>query len=107
MVFITSQSLNAEILRQQGLAREIAGEQIKISTGKKINQPADNPQDWVQISQIGRQQSINDAWGSNADFAKSRAEAAASNLKDINSLMTRVTELLVESSSTSTDSPVD
>ncbi len=105
MVFITSQSLNAEILRQQNLARDIANEQIKISTGHKINQPADNPQDWVQISQIGRQQSINDAWGSNATFANSRAAAAASNLSDINGLMAQVTELLVQSSSTSAESP--
>jgi flagellar hook-associated protein 3 FlgL len=105
MVFITSQSLNAEILRQQKLAQDIATEQTKISTGKKINQPADNPQDWVQISQIGRQQSINDAWASNATFAKSRAAAAASNLTDVNNLMARVTELLVQSTSTSSDSP--
>ncbi len=105
MVFITSQSLNAEILRQQNLARDIANEQIKISTGHKINQPADNPQDWVQISQIGRQQSINDAWGSNTTYAKSRAVAAASNLSDINGLMSQVTDLLVQSSSTSAESP--
>lgn len=105
MVFITSQSLNAEILRQQNLARDIATEQTKISTGKKINQPADNPQDWVQISQIGRQQSINDAWASNASFANARAAAAASSLGDINTLMSKVTELLVQSTSTSQDSP--
>lgn len=105
MVFITSQSLNAEILRQQNLARDIATEQTKISTGKKINQPADNPQDWVQISQIGRQQSINDAWASNATFANARAAAAASSLGDINALMSKVTELLVQSTSTSQDSP--
>jgi len=105
MVFITSQSLNAEILRQQNLARDIATEQTKISTGKKINQPADDPQAWVQISQIGRQQSINDAWTSNATFANSRAQAAASSLGDINSLMMNVTELLVQSTSTSQDSP--
>ncbi len=105
MVFITSQSLNAEILRQQNLAMEIAKEQTKISTGKKINQPSDNPQDWVQISQIGRQQAINDAWLSNSDFAKSRAAAASSNLSDINNLMSQVTELLVKSTSTSGDSP--
>jgi flagellar hook-associated protein 3 FlgL len=105
MVFITSQSLSAEILRQQTLAREIAGDQIKISTGKKINQPSDNPQDWVQISQIGRQQSINEAWLSNADFAKGRATAAASSLNDVNALMSRLAELLVTSASTSTDSP--
>ena len=105
MVFITSQSLNAEILRQQNLARDIATEQTKISTGKKINQPADDPQAWVQISQIGRQQSINDAWTSNASFANSRAQAAASSLGDINDLMMKVTELLVQSTSTSQDSP--
>ncbi|MBO9580355.1 MAG: flagellin [Sphingobium sp.] len=105
MVFITSQSLNAEILRQQNLARDIATEQTKISTGKKINQPADNPQDWVQISQIGRQQSINDAWASNANFANSRATAASSSLGDINALMSKVTELLVQSTSTSQASP--
>jgi flagellar hook-associated protein 3 FlgL len=105
MVFITSQSLNAEILRQQNLARDIATEQTKISTGKKINQPADDPQAWVQISQIGRQQSINDAWTSNATFANSRAQAAATSLGDVNTLMSKVTELLVQSTSTSQDSP--
>ncbi len=98
MVFITTQSLNAEILRQQRMAKEIAGEQAKISTGLKINQPSDNPQDWVQISLVGRQQSINEAWKSNLAFAESRSSKATSNLKDINSLMTRVTELLVGSS---------
>jgi len=105
MVFITSQSLNAEILRQQKLAQDIANVQTTISTGKKVNEPADDPQAWVQISQIGRQQSINDAWSSNATFANSRAQAAASNLTDINNLMSRVTELLVQSTSTSQDSP--
>lgn len=105
MVFITSQSLNAEIIRQQNLAKEIANEQTKISTGKKVNQPSDNPQSWVQISQIGRQQSMNETWQSNVTFADSRATQASSNLGDVNALMTRVTELLVESTSTSQDSP--
>jgi flagellar hook-associated protein 3 FlgL len=105
MVFITSQSLNAEILRQQKLAQQIANEQTKISTGKKINEPSDNPQDWVQISRIGRQQAINDAWAQNVTFAQSRATAAASSLGDLNGLIARVTELLVTSTSTATDSP--
>ncbi len=59
----------------------------------------------MQISQIGRQQSMNDAWASNATFADSRAQAAASSLTDINNYMSRVKELLVESTSTSQDSP--
>lgn len=105
MVFITTQSVNSEILRQQRLAQDIAGEQAKISTGKKINQASDNPHDWVQISQIGRRQSINAAWQGNLTFAESRAAQASSNLNEINNLMTRVTELIVASTSTADGSP--
>ena len=105
MVFITTQSLNAEILRQQNMAREIATEQAKISTGFKLNQSSDNPQDWVQISLVGRQQSINGAWQSNLQFADSRAAQATTNLNEINNLMTHVTELLVSSASTGPGSP--
>ncbi|MBN8829459.1 MAG: flagellin [Sphingomonadales bacterium] len=105
MVFITTQSLNAEIARQQRMAKEIANEQGKISTGHKINVASDNPQDWVQISLVGRQQSINTAWKDNLTFADSRAAKASANLGDINSLMTRVTDLLVTSTSTAQGSP--
>lgn len=105
MVFITTQSLNAEILRQQRMAADIAAEQARISTGRKINQPSDNPQDWVQISQIGKQQAINEAWANNITFAVSRSAKATSNLNDINNLMSRVTELLVTSTSTADGSP--
>jgi len=105
MVFITTQSLNAEILRQQNMAREIATEQAKISSGFKLNQPSDNPQDWVQISLVGRQQSINTAWRSNLQFADSRAMQAMSNLNEINNLMASVTELLVTSATTGPGSP--
>jgi len=105
MVFITSQSVNAEILRQQSLAREISTYQTQISSGKKFEQPSDNPQDWLQISSIGRQQSLTASWESNLNFAKSRAAQAASGLGDVNNLMTRVTELLVVSTSTSQNSP--
>ncbi len=105
MVFITTQSLNAEIARQQRMSSDIATEQAKISSGKKLIKSSDDPQAWVQISQIGRQQSINEAWKSNLAFAESRAAKATSNLNDINSLMTRVTELLVQATSTSDGSP--
>jgi len=104
MVFITTQSLNAEILRQQRMAQEIAGEQAKISTGRKINQASDNPHDWVQISQIGQRQSINAAWQGNLTFAESRAAQASTNLNEINNLMTRMTELIVTSTSASNGS---
>lgn len=105
MVFITSQSLAAEIARQQKMAKDIANEQSKISTGFKLNKPSDNPQDWVQISLVGRQQSINLAWQDNLKFAQSRAVKASTNLNDINNLMTQVTESLVTSTSTADGSP--
>jgi flagellar hook-associated protein 3 FlgL len=103
MVFITSQSVNSEIQRQQSLSQEIATLQLQVSSGKKFNVPSDNPQDWLQISSIGRQQSIASAWDSNLKFAQSRAAQASSSLSDVNNLMSRVTELLV--TSTSANSP--
>ena len=105
MVFITTQSLNAEIQRQQRLAQEIATEQTKVSTGHKISQASDNPHDWVQISQIGRQQAVASAWKDNLTYAESRASKATSNLDEINNLMSRVTELVISSTSTGNGSP--
>lgn len=105
MVFITNQSVNAEIMRQQGLASKIADYQQQISTGVKFQKPSDDPQDWIQISQIGRQQSLNQAWRDNLTYAQSRAAQAASSLTDVNNLMTSVTEALVKSTSQSPDSP--
>ena len=105
MVFITSQSVNSEILRQQNLSRDIATFQLQVSSGKKFDAPSDNPQDWLQISTIGRQQSLTAAWEDNLKFAQSRAAQASSGLGDVNNLMSRVTELLVTSTSTSPNSP--
>lgn len=105
MVFITNQSVNAEIQRQQGIAVTIATYQQQISTGVKFQKPSDNPQDWIQISQVGRQQSLNAAWQDNLTYAQSRAAQAASSLTDVNNLMLKVTELLVQSTSQAADSP--
>lgn len=105
MVFITSQSVNTEILRQQSLSKDIATFQAQVSSGKKFDVPSDNPQDWLQISTIGRQQSLTAAWQSNLKYAQSRAAQASSSLNDVNNLMTRVTELLVTSTSTSANTP--
>lgn len=105
MVFITSQSVSSEILRQQNLSKDIATFQSQVSSGKKFDVPSDNPQDWLQISTIGRQQSLTSAWEDNLKFAQSRAAQASSGLSDVNNLMSRVTELLVTSTSTSPNSP--
>ncbi len=105
MVFINSQSVGSEIKRQQKLAREITAIQSQVSSGRKFDRPSDAPQDWLLISNLGRQQALAESWQSNLEFAKSRAEQAGSGLRDINNLMTRVTELLVASASTKEGSP--
>jgi flagellar hook-associated protein 3 FlgL len=105
MVFITYQSISAEINRQHKLSQDIAGEQSKISNGKKITRSSDNPQDWVEISNIGRQQSSNDSWQANIQFAIARSAQAESNLNDLNTLMTRVGELIIQAAATGVDSP--
>jgi flagellar hook-associated protein 3 FlgL len=105
MVFITTQSLRAEINRQHAMSKDISTEQGKISTGHKLNAPSDDPQAWVQISLLGRQQAITTAWQDNLTFAQSRSAKAEANLNDINNLMTRVSNLLVTSTSTADGSP--
>lgn len=96
MVFLTTQSIKADIQRQQRLSREIAAEQTKISTGKKLVAPSDSPQEWVQISEVGRQQSMNAAWQTNVAYAQSRAAQADTNLTEISNLMTNASELMIK-----------
>jgi len=105
MVFITNQSVNAEITRQQGLSQDIARYQQQISTGVKFDKPSDNPQDWIQISAIGKQQSLNQAWQDNLKYAQSRAAQAETSLTDVTNLITTVTEKLVSATSQAKDSP--
>lgn len=105
MVFVTNQSINAEIKRQQKLAYDIAGYQQQISTGVKFDKPSDNPQDWIQISNIGRQQSLTEAWQSNVDYARSRSAQANSSLLDVSNLLTNVTEALIGATSQGPGSP--
>lgn len=105
MVFVTSQSVNSEILRQQSLAKEIVKFQTQISSGQKYDKPSEDPQSWIQISNIGRQQALTQSWTDNLKFGKSRAAQAESTLTDVNNLMTRVTELLVTSTSQGANTP--
>lgn len=105
MVFINAQSVNSEIKKQQALARDITTIQSQISSGRKFERPSDAPQDWILISDLGRQQSLAASWQSNVDFAISRADQADTGLRDVNNLMTRVTELLVASAGTAPESP--
>lgn len=103
MVSISFQTMSAEILRQQQLAQSIAEDQAMISSGKKITVSSTDPQTWVQISDIGRAQSQNEAWIDNIDYGTSRAGKADDNLQQINTLFSRARELMVNASTQTLD----
>lgn len=102
MVAISSQSLADEIRRQQQLTQDITNAQTQISSGKKLSAPSDDIQSWVQISDIGRMQASYAAWTGNVGYAQSRAAKASTNLNEINTLMNRAHELVVQAASTTT-----
>lgn len=100
MVAISRQTVADEIRRQQAMTQEIAKAQIAVSTGKKLSAPSDDVHSWVEISEIGKLQASYAAWTGNVSYGESRAEKAQTNLEQINTLMTRAKELLVQGVST-------
>lgn len=103
MVAITAQTIADEIRRQQQLSQSIAADQAAVSSGKRLTTPSQDPQAWVQISEIGRNQAQNAAWNTNTSYALSRASKASSNLNEMNTLYSRARELMIAASSASTD----
>ena len=102
MVAISRQTVADEIRRQQAMTQEIAKAQIAVSTGKKLSAPSDDVHSWVEISEIGKLQASYAAWTGNVNYGESRAEKAQTNLDQVNNLMTRAKELMVQAVSTST-----
>lgn len=105
MVFITQRAITEEINRQHRLSQEIAGYQGQISSGVRISNSSQNPQDWVEISDIARQQATNTAWRDNLTYGQARAAQASDNLEEINNLMTRVSELIIQATSNGPGTP--
>lgn len=95
MVAITAQTMADEIRRQQKLATSITDLQAAISSGKQLTKSSQDPQAWVQISEIGRAQAQQSAWATNIAYAQSRAQKAETNLDSMSSLITRAQELMV------------
>lgn len=102
MVAISRQTVADEIKRQQALTQEIAKAQIAVSSGRKLSAPSDDVYAWVEISEIGRMQASFAAWTGNVSYGESRAEKAQTNLTQINTLMTRAKELVLQAASSST-----
>ncbi len=103
MVAITQQTLADEVRRMQKLSRSILEDQSAISTGKKLTTPSQDPQAWVQVSELGRAQAQQAAWTANVAYAQTRASKADSNLGEINNLFTRAKELMITASTTTLD----
>lgn len=103
MVAITQQTLMDEIRRQQKLAKSIATDQAAVSSGKSLTTPSQDPQAWVQVSEIAKSQAQQAAWSANVTYAQSRAAKADSNLEQISNLLSRARELMITASTTSLD----
>lgn len=103
MVSITYQAMTDEIRRQQLLAQSISADQAAVSSSKRITQPSQDPQSWVQISDIGRAQSQNGAWADNISYANGRSQKAEGNLGEVNTLVSRARELMVRASTSTLD----
>lgn len=103
MVAITQQTMADEIRRQQALSKSIAKDQAALSSQKKLQTASDDPQAWVQISELGRAQSQQAAWAANVSYGKTRATKAESNLDQINNLMSRARELSISASTGALD----
>jgi flagellar hook-associated protein 3 FlgL len=77
----------------------IAEQQRAIATGQRIDSASDDPQAWVEISSLSRQQSDEQAWMSNIDRAQTRADRAETAVDTMTSGLIRTKELLIQSSS--------
>ena len=99
MINATGSPMTLEIGRQTKLAKAIAQSQIEISTGKRIQQPSDDPAAAVRIASIRRSQADGDAWKRNIDLGSSVANQADGVLKTLNDRIARVQELTVQGAS--------
>lgn len=81
---------------QLDLANAIAEQQKAISSGKRLTTPSDDPQGWLEVSLIARQQGNEEAWVSNIGRAETRAVQAESSMSEIVSGLIRVKELVIQ-----------
>ena len=83
------------VQRQLDVMKAIADQQAAISSGKKLVHPSDDPQGWLEISQIAVRQGNDTASVSNISRAETRAVQAESSMVEIANGLTRAKELIV------------
>ena len=82
---------------QLDLMKAIGEEQKAISTGKRLTKPSDDPQGWLEVSVIARQQGNEDAWVANIGRAETRGVQAESSMNEVAAGLIRAKELVVQS----------
>ena len=86
---------------QLNLGKAIAEQQEAISSGKRLVLPSDDPQGWLELSLIARQQTDEAASTANIGRAETRAVQAESSMTEIAAGLTRAKELIVLSNNDS------
>ena len=89
------------VQNQLDLMKSIGDQQKAISTGKRLIKPSDDPQGWLEVSVIARQQGNEEAWVANIGRAETRAVQAESSMSEITSGLIRAKELVLQSNNDS------
>src|SRR5205823_1131816 len=77
--------------------------QVRVTSGKKVNHPSDDPAAASDIVRLSGEKSVADQFGKNLDFAKSRLTAADTALNTVELVVERARELGLAASSAGSD----
>lgn len=94
----------AGMLEQQSTLSKV---QNQVSTGRRVNTPADDPIAAVHILELERAAAESDQYGKNTDIVRSRLNLEEQALADVGSLLQRVREIAVSGANTATLSDND
>jgi flagellar hook-associated protein 3 FlgL len=101
MITATRLRTTQQVSQQSKLSQEIARAQSDISTGRRLNQPSDDPIAAARIAEIRRSQADQTVWSRNLEAAKAIASQADTALGGINDVITRAKELTLAGASQS------
>lgn len=88
-------AVNAMLQQQADLSKA----QNEISSGKKVQTPADDPVAAVRIMQLQQQQSASDQYGTNINGVQTRLQTSEQAVADADSIIQRVSQLAVQANS--------
>src|SRR5215472_3445131 len=87
----------------QHTQEQMANAEQQVTTGKKVNQPSDNPGAAADIVRISGEQALDQQFSNNINAATSRLTAADNALSGVQTLLNRIVQLGEQASSTTAD----